>query len=113
VKINSNAVDCPDLAVNADQTGLGKLDVPEKICGSRRFASFSHRLEMKASWAFFRLAIRVGYRFSFSGAMPPLCAPTRGLLWGTGFRCRSFPFALWLIIYDILPARFPEVFARV
>lgn len=103
------------LAVHADQTGLGKLDVSREDLRIEEIRMDSiTRLEMRdqlgllAGWPF-----ESGYRFSYlRGAMP---AALRADAWfglGDQFPAPLLPVRPYgLIIFDILPARFPERFS--
>jgi len=105
------------LAVHADQAGLGKLDVAREDLRIEEIRVDSvTRLEMKGQlgilpgWPF-----ESGYRFSFlRGAMPAALRADAWFALGDRFPLPLLPVRPYgLIIYDILPARFPEVFGPV
>jgi glycosyltransferase involved in cell wall biosynthesis len=103
------------LAVHADQTGLGKLDISREDLRIEEIRmDFISRLEIKdqagviPGWPF-----ESGHCFSyFRGAMP---AAMRADAWfglGDRFPAPLLPVRPYgLIIYDLLPARFPERFS--
>jgi glycosyltransferase involved in cell wall biosynthesis len=105
------------LAVHADQTGLGKLEVPseELKIEEIRVDSFT-RLELKdqlgilPSWSF-----DLGHRFSYlRGAMPAALRADAWFAFGDRFPAPLLPVRPYgLIIFDLLPTRFPEMFSPV
>jgi glycosyltransferase involved in cell wall biosynthesis len=105
------------LAIDAEQTGLGKLDVSrDDLAIEEMRIDAITCLEMKGQlgiipgWPF-----ESGHHFSIlRGAMPAALRADAWFALGDRFPRPLFPVRPYgLIVYDILPARFPKVFGPV
>jgi glycosyltransferase involved in cell wall biosynthesis len=105
------------LGVHPDQTGLGRLDASREHLQIEEIRVDSlTRLEMKdrlgilPGWSF-----DSGHRFSYlRGAMPAALRADAWFALGDRFPAPLLPVRPYgLIIYDILPTRFPEMFSPV